>query len=224
MSFKRFLAVSGTTTLAFGFLSGFAPTAHAQWYVSGNVGTAALSDAEADVTGSGTNGTTTIESDTGYGLSGALGYSWGSFRLEGELSYRENDLDQASNVSGGGLVFPAAGTASGETSAFGFMVNGWYDFQTGSKWVPYIGGGIGGANINLNVKSVGGTAIGYDESDTVVAFQAGAGVGYRVTPRVTFGLSYRLFGTLDPKFDNGVNQVEGEYLSHNFMAGVRVAF
>ena len=148
----------------------------------------------------------------------------GGLRLEGEISYRENDLDQVNSVTGGGLVFPAAGALKGDTSALGYMVNGWYDFDTGTNWVPFVGGGIGGATISVDVKSVGGAAIGYDESDTVFAYQAGAGIGYKVTPKVTVGLSYRLFGTLDPEFNNGVNTVKAEYMSHNFMAGVLVKF
>ena len=71
-----------------------------------------------------------------------------------------------------GAVFTALATfdLGGEYQSLGFMANGWYDFDTGGKWVPFVGAGIGAARINLEIESIGGTAVTYDECDTVFAY------------------------------------------------------
>jgi OOP family OmpA-OmpF porin len=104
------------------------------------------------------------------------------------------------------------------------MANGWYDVDTGSQWVPFVGGGIGAALVNLDVQSIAGVATPFDETDTVFAYQFGAGLGYKVTPNAIVNVSYRLFGTTDPEFSDGVDTVEAEYLNHSFMVGVVVQF
>lgn len=198
-------------------------TAADGWFVSGNAGISILDDTTVTDTFAAGNVTGDVDFDAGLGISGAVGYAFGPVRLEGELSYREHDLDQVDvkTITIAGVIFTAVGAADlgGDTSSFGFMANGYYDFDTGSKWVPFAMAGIGGARISLDVQSVGGIAVTYDESDTVFAYQAGAGIGYKVTPATTLNLSYRFFGTTDPTFDDGVDKVESEYQSHNIWVG-----
>jgi opacity protein-like surface antigen len=214
--------------LAVGVGGIFVPNAQAQWYASGNVGATFLNDSDFTDTFTGGAVAGEIGADTGYGISGALGYSWGNFGLEGEVSYRKNDLDDVSvnTLSIAGLLFTGLGTFSldGETTALGFMANGWYNFATPGPWVPFIGAGIGVANISLDLDNIGGVAVSYDESDTVFAYQVGAGVGYKVTPKTMVNLSYRYFATHDPEFSDGVDNVETEYSTHNVMLGVTVRF
>ncbi len=205
-----------------------APPAHAQWYVSGNVGAAILQDAKVTDTFTGGSITGDVEFDNGYGVSGALGHAWGPFRLEGEISYRKNDLDKVNvtSLTVAGVVFTALGSASlgGDISSLGFMANGFYDFDTGGPWVPFVGAGIGGARLNIDIKSVAGVATVYDQSDTVFAYQAAAGIGYKFTPKIMATLSYRYFVTSDPTFNDGVDKLEAEYRSHNIWAGLIVRF
>ena len=52
------------------------------------------------------------------------------------------------------------------------------------------------------------------------AWQVGAGIGYALTPQLTFDLKYRYFATSDPEFDG----TEVEYASHNVYAGIRLHF
>mgnify|MGYP000173391166 CR=1 FL=1 len=96
-----------------------APSAHAQWYVSGNAGASFLQDASVTDTFAGGSGTGDVSFDTGYGLSGAIGHAWGPFRLEGELSYRKNDLDQIDVTS---VTIAGLGTISGALGTFSLMV------------------------------------------------------------------------------------------------------
>ena len=222
--------------LGFGLLAmslmAYATSANAQWYVSGNVGVTTLKDADFTdnftVAGVGVTAKGEVEFDNGYGLSGAIGHTWGPFRLEGELSYRKNDLDKITidSIGAAGLLVTNVGTfdLDGDTSSFGFMANGYYDFNPGGNWVPFVMAGLGGARLNLDVTSIGGAATTYDESDTVFAYQIGAGLGNEIQPGVIATLSYRFFGTTDPTFDDGVDKIDSEYQSHNIWAGINVQF
>jgi opacity protein-like surface antigen len=217
------------TALVLGIGLPSAPSAYAQWYISGDGGAAIQRDAfttNTEVIGSISG---ELEFDTGSVVNGAVGYSLGAIRLEGAISYQKNDLDtwNVTSVTLGGTTFSGIAvplTMKGDISTLGFMINGWYDFDTGTKWVPFIGGGVGIAKVNIDVESILGVATTYDESDTVLAYQFGAGIGYKLTPTVTANLSYRYFGTGDLEFDDGTDKLDSEYKSSNFMAGISVRF
>ena len=185
---------------------------------------------EADFTDNFSNATALGDSDfsSGYSLAAAVGRSWENFRLEGEISYRKNDLDSLTidSLGAAGLLIPIAATfdLDGEMSSLGFMANGYYDFNTDGKLAPFVMAGIGGANINLDVTRRSGVDVTYDESDMVLAYQAGAGFGYKIGFGTVFNAQYRFFGTLEPTFDDGVDEVESEYLSHNFWIGITQRF
>jgi opacity protein-like surface antigen len=199
--------------------------AEAQWYFSGNLGVNILSDLDfqdRDTAGNSAGGESSH--DTGYVFSAAGGYSWGRVRVEGEMSYRQNDLDQLTVTSVtlagfGSATGLATASLSGDSSAFGVMINGWYDVDTGSPWTPFFSAGIGFASVNLNIENVGGVAVNFDESDTVFAYQVGAGLGYKLNQTTTLTLTYRYFGTSDPEFSNGVDTIDGEYQSHSVAVG-----
>lgn len=175
-------------------------------YVSGNIGLAMPIDS--DVTISEEPGVTgDLESDKGLALGVAVGYGFGNIRAEGEIAYQKNDLDK---ISVGG----ESEDLTGDTSSLAFLLNGYYDFKNKSAFTPFISAGLGLARVEVSDDE------GDDENDTVFAYQVGAGVGYAINEKVTLDLKYRYFATSDPEFDG----VEIEYSSHNFYAGIRVAF
>ena len=108
--------------------------------------------------------------------------------------------------------FTVNGDFRGDVSALGLMANGWYDIDTGTRWVPYIGGGLGAARLDIGV-GLKGTVT--DDGDTdpatnviemgdgsidraddwVFAYQVGAGIGYRIDDRAVVQFGYRFFGT-----------------------------
>ena len=99
-------------------------------------------------------------------------------------------------------------TVKGDFSMLAFMANVDYDFDTGSRWVPYIGGGLGVATISIDTETPSlGTSLA-DDSDTVFAYQVGAGIGYEFPLEegrsVTVSLDWRFFGTQDPTFKGDV--------------------
>lgn len=166
------------------------------------------------------------EYDAGLGVSGAFGYSFTrSFRAEAEVAGRVNDAD--------GFDFErdrlTAASFSGETEAEGdvqsiaFMLNGYYDLDTGSRWMPYVGAGIGAAYVEAEL-ATGGQGIVVDD-DVVFAYQAMIGVAYQTTAFSAIGLGYRYFATDDPDLEapNGTT-FSSEYSSHNIELELRLKF
>ena len=102
-------------------------------------------------------------------------------------------------------------TVNGNFSMLAFMANVDYDFDTGSRWVPYVGGGLGVATISIDTEDVNGNSFA-DDSDTVFAYQVGAGLGYEFPLEegrsVTVSLDWRYFATQDPTFKGDLTGTE----------------
>jgi opacity protein-like surface antigen len=166
--------------------------------------------------------------DGGVLISGALGYMFDNYRIEVEIAHNKNDLDtvSAGNVIVNGAV--QAGTAfsdstvNGDISSTSFLVNGYYDFDTGSKSItPYLTAGLGMMKVDLKTS-------GSSEDDTVFAYQIGVGVGFPVGESVTIDCGYRYTGAADAEYSEIVNNMQGtseaSVAGHSFMIGVRIPF
>ena len=203
-------------------------TAADGWYVSGSGGVAILKESSSTGTITGGSATGDVSFDNGFGIAGSIGHAFGPIRVEGELSYRKNDLDDVTSVAGlaGTIIFTTTGAVSlgGDVSSFGFMANAFYDFDAGDNWAPFLMAGLGGAKINIDADTVNSVAVIYDESDTVFAYQIGAGVAYNFTPQTAVNVQYRIMGTADPEFSDGTVVIDGEYMSHNFLVGLTQQF
>jgi opacity protein-like surface antigen len=183
-------------------------------YIGGQAGVVFLSDSDiSDSTGA----FATAEFDSGLGFALVGGYSFDMFRLEGELFYKSNDFDAISDSTGSLSV-------DGDVTSLGLMVNAFYDFKTGTPFIPYIGAGIGMAQVSVNDLSILGVTV-LDDDDAVFAYQLIAGVGYAVSNAVTLDLQYKYLATADPEFTDVVgDKIETEYSSHNVMVGLRFNF
>lgn len=193
--------------------------AGAQNFYFGGLGGASIPH-DSDTTISGLPGITiNVASDVGYVVGGFVGYDFaGGFRLEGELVYRRNGLDEQSAL---GISFPL----QGDVATLSLMANGLYEFGAGnSAFVPRIGAGIGMARFSLIDAGVVGSPT-EDNDDTVFAYQLIAGVGYELSPTLTLFADYRLFGTTNPEFtDSSGNAVETEYLASAILVGISSDF
>jgi outer membrane protein OmpA-like peptidoglycan-associated protein len=181
------------------------------FYVGGAIGYNLLRDSDISGPGIGNN----VEWDGSWAGLGSFGYGFGNgFRVEGEIGYRTNDVD---NVSGGG-------PATGKSNAWSFMGNVLYDFNTGTALTPYIGVGLGGASVRFDdTGTFSGTRV--DDSDMVFAYQGIAGLAYAFAPQLKLTLDYRYFGTSDPSFATNTNVgVDSEYRTHTVMLGLRYEF
>ena len=210
---NRLLAIA---VLAFVFT---ATTAHAEgMYFSGNLGASILSDSDIEQPGF-IPITTTF--DPGFTIGAAMGYDFGNIRAEGELAYRTNDIDEFEFF---GFSFPG----EGDVSSISFMANGYYDFRSAnSALTPYLGAGLGFANVDLDASIVGLPLL--DDSALVFAYQLMAGFAYDINPTTALTFGYRYFATSNPEFDDPVlpgvlPDIEAEIQNHEFIFGVRVAF
>lgn len=170
--------------------------------------------------------TATSEFDTGFMVGGAVGYRWSPFRVETELSYRQNDIDEIDFGSAGEL------DGAGDVAALTGFVNAFYDVDLASvgleKLSPYVGGGIGVAN--LDTDSDADAIVDVDDSDTAFAWNVQAGIAYAVTERVELGIGYRYLATGDASFDvgtaaggSGTLDTDG-FQSHEVLASVGYNF
>jgi OOP family OmpA-OmpF porin len=102
-----------------------------------------------------------------------VGYAFqNGFRLDGEYSYRSNELD--------GLGVDATGHA--------LMANLFYDFNRGGRFEPYVGVGVGYADpedLDDPPPSI--------EIDSGLAYQAMVGVAIGLTERLDLDVGYRYF-------------------------------
>ena len=155
---------------------------------------------------SGTDLSWRTEFDTGYNVSGQIGHRFANgFRVEGELNYNRSGIKTHSNVVVGGTNIdavdasvltrgPALGATVGQVvdsgigkqRSYGAMVNGFYDFNAGGSFQPYLGAGIGAQRVRFDYRP-SNVDIG-QASDTNFAYQLMAGATYKVSP------SFELFG------------------------------
>lgn len=148
------------------------------------------------------------EFDTGFVVGGTIGYELDpSIRVEGEFAFRSNDVDQATfNTPFGSTTYDV----EGEAEILSLMANAWYDFDLGSGFQPFVGGGLGMAKVEVD-----------SEDDTVFAFQAGAGVSYPLSGGIEITGEYRFFKVTDPTFIGIDYEIPGQ---HAFIVGARVPF
>ncbi|MEX1108037.1 MAG: outer membrane beta-barrel protein [Dongiaceae bacterium] len=180
-------------------------------------------DVKGDYTYNGNPYTADLESDTGYvlGIAGGYGFDFGG-RAELEFAYRSNELDKITFGPG------SAASISGDINVYSLMTNFWYDFDTGTGFMPYLGGGIGAAWLTSNDWQFSGNSVHSDDSDLAFAYQFGAGVNYAFNETFTMGLGYRFFGTtafeLEDTFPNATNYDYDAYYNHSVLLNLIVSF
>lgn len=150
---------------------------------------------------------------------GAVGYRFGHFRLEGELSYRNNQIDD---------IGPPKQNGRGDFHTYAATGNVLFDFFPQSSITPYIGAGAGAARIYADdLRARGGSKI-VDDHDTVFAYQGIGGMRFSLSPKWSVNTDYRYFRTLDPEFRTtrafGRNKVEGDYENHAVTVGFTYHF
>lgn len=137
-----------------------------------------------------------MEFDTGWLAGVAGGYGWANgLAVEGEYSFTRNGLDQEHLKNIGTLG------VDGEIDTQAVMINGYYRFDTGTGFTPYIGAGAGVGFMKVSALADGSTTR-FRANDTQFAYQAIAGLSYAFTPNVRLGVEYRFFGVTEPTFSD----------------------
>ena len=108
------------------------------------------------------------------------------FAPEVEIGFVENKID---SITGADRVHDAW------FSNVPFLVNGKFQYPNSSPLTPYAGAGVGFSEALLSVGQIdlNGTSVHGDISDTVFAWQAFAGLRYRINDQMGVSLEYRYF-------------------------------
>lgn len=171
--------------------------------------------------------------DLGFGISGYGGYSFGTWRVEGEVAYRRSELSSVRVNNDGGI--PASQFLAGQTgtnqsdngnvNVLSTMFNVYYDLPWSFAGItPYLGVGAGIASVEQD-RHKGGNVRYISDSDFRFAYQGIAGLNWNFNPNWSISLDYRYFATDDPEFrDTTSRSVTGEYKSHNAFLGVTYHF
>ena len=136
--------------------------------------------------------------------SGAIGYRYGYFRVEGEYIWREETSKE----------WGSAIKSKSDFESLSYMLNLYYDFSPYTMFTPYVMAGLGMTNITYKFSGGGAAAEEFDTDNFTWAL--GGGISAKVTNRFNVDLGYRFF-----------NMGEIEHASvraHEIYLGLRYVF
>ena len=148
------------------------------FYVEGNLGYAFPDTIDASA--GGIDGE--VELDDAFVFGSALGYRWPWVRLDLNGSYHKFDTDE---VEAQGLSVSGNGDATAVVGLF----NVYLDPDLGVPVRPYLGGGVGGAYVELDTGD--DAPLSVDDEAGAVAWNLAAGLSYDVMEHVTLSAGYR---------------------------------
>ncbi len=217
------------------------------WYFGVQVPIMFIDDTESKTKGTSPNpaapttsisyqGTATSEYDAGFKFAGVLGYEFGDgLRVEGELFFARAKVDKvtykdiSADFGAGRQSFPIEVDVptTGSAKQTGVFASAWYDFHTGTDWIPYFGAGLGFIRVDQsdlryddNALAEGiltalargadptaepvmlrpGDIPAISRKDTTFAYHVGVGIGYRLNEKTTLQFGYRLQNGNDLEF------------------------
>lgn len=199
----KFLAAAAMLATSFLATNAFAAGQNDEWYAGMSGGVAFPRDTT--VTGT-TNGNLKYKFSSGGNV--ALGYrpqalnnATGDVRLEMEGGYHAFGLDK---VTAGGVT---NNNPKGDLKVMTAMANAYYDLHTGTGFTPYVGAGVGDANIHLDKNNGFGAT---KSSDNRLGYQLMTGVSYtpQSMPKTDWSIGYRYLGTTSPQFATSTGNVK----------------
>ncbi len=144
-----------------------------------------------------------VEQDTGFTVSGAAGIRLDGIGLRGFRGELEGGYTEATNSN-----------YIGNTSVSFGLASIYYDFQTGTPFRPFVGGGVGVGNLDVD-----------GISDTALAYHGTAGIAFDLGRGFDLELAYRYFGVSGADLrDHGVKLSDGDYNAHQVLVGLRKSF
>jgi opacity protein-like surface antigen len=184
-------------------------------YISGFLGVNMAQDVTVDSTSLGIPFSDRVEYDPGVFVGGAIGGDLGVVRIEGEISYRNSEIDRIRPEGG-----TSTGNVSGDLGAAAFMANMFIDLTAGAPITPYIGGGVGIATLSLDDVDADGFHYYDSDDEAVLAYQLGGGIAFDLSRNVALDIGYRFFGTEEADFANS----SLKYETHTVMMGLRYTY
>lgn len=215
--FSRSISVTSAILLCLGSQTAFADShdtagssAPGGFYIDLGAGGLLLDDSDLDGGGIDTD----VEFDAGYAGRAAIGHGYESgWRAEVEVAYRDAGVDSIGSSGG-----------SGDSTALSGMINGYYDFRNDSALTPYVGLGLGLAQVEADGYSpVSNSSI--DDDDLVYAYQCVLGASWSFSDALALTADYRYLATEDVSLSTASGTgVDGEYRSHAVFVGLRISF
>jgi len=164
--------------------------ADSEWYTGIKGGANFQFDQES----TGPNRELDLDFDTGGFVAGQFGYKFranqlGRFRVEAEVSYRENNVDN--------IVFNGVDRiGTGDQDVLAGLMNLFFDFNEVSKnFKPFVGAGFGIATLDADIAYSPGASI--DDDDTTWAYQAIVGAEFKLTEKISIVGDARYFALED---------------------------
>jgi opacity protein-like surface antigen len=202
-----------------------APASAADHYVSGNVGLSWMNDSS--IAADEVYGIDEISFDAGLSLLGAVGCDYGDYRLEAEIGYQQNDIDEVNIINEPEFAVTSGVPSEGNVSVLSLMANGYYDIDLGGVDL-YATAGMGVAQVSFEdfrygdaIEEDGGSM---DFSETTLAWQVGAGLAVPIGTNISLDARYRYFATTDFSIPQGKSDANINIASHNVLLGLRVGF
>lgn len=193
-----------------------APAQAKGWYLGFEAGANWVADTDIDVRFTSAGLTTSADVavggfDTGWALAATFGYAMQGWRMEVEVAWRSNDMDQ---ITGAPL-------STGSLDELTGMYNMTYQLPLGDGIGIAIGGGAGIDWATIDTLDV-------DDSDVNFAYQGIAQLNLAVSDSTELTLAYRYLHVLDPHFeertDPGVVLRFEDFSKHAVTLGVRYTF
>ncbi|MBR1605643.1 MAG: porin family protein [Alphaproteobacteria bacterium] len=150
-------------------------------------------------------------------ISGALGYRYKYFRIEGEYVWRKDSEDKKTTYAKIPVVGGyKANTRTAEFSSKSYMANIYWDLSPYTMFTPYVSAGLGITSLEYTFKmnDSNGTHVKYEEDN--FTWSVGGGLSAQVTSRFNIDLGYRYY-------DMGELE-SGEVHNHEVYGGLRYTF
>ena len=164
--------------------------------------------------------------DFGFGAGGSAGYDFGDFRAEAEFSFQSANFLHDDKIDDDNK-------ADDNLTVMSILANGFFDLDTGTPFVPFIGIGAGAVNLAVKLESEDADDPQFEGSGWGFAYQANVGVAYEIIDAVALTLGYKFFGTLETQVTDGGADADKDdddmyvkptLMAHRAELGVRFSF
>lgn len=172
-----------------------------------------------------------VKFDPGFLVGGGIGYAfagtdYGRFRVEAELSYRQNSVKRGT-LDGNPVSF------QGDNSSLAGILMVYYDLTGVSDYFqPYVGAGIGlaGVESDATFELFGSGVLGLGgPTDTEIAWQVAGGVTVPIDRSFDLFVDGRYYATTNPDWTtdlvtSGTGRFASEFKTWHISAGFRFHF
>lgn len=234
------MKINSTIAFALITLFGSAGVAHADSFTNGKayigISSGAIMPVDLDFSADGqvadvtwsANGS--VEFDEGYSVSGLFGWRWNDL-LRTELEFGHSAVDTkkvtgsgTATYSGTSYTLSGSATIDADLDVFYGLANllinplSQFDYLSDSPVQPYIGAGVGFADITTTIDKIGTLTVGSSEDNTDLLVNAIAGLEYNVFDNLTADIRYRYFWV-----DSGKNGID-DGQAHSVNGSLRYSF